>query len=147
MEPLKLPPCDLRLKNEEGNEYVFDIVRKKYVVMTPEEWVRQHFVHLMINHLGYPKTLMRIESGLTYAKSNKRSDITLMDRDKGIFLLVECKATDVKIDLKTVNQVSIYNKTLGAKNIAVTNGLKHFIWAFDGEEYHQMKTFPAYPLI
>ena len=146
MQPLKLPTCDLKLKNEEGNQFVFDIIRKKYVVLTPEEWVRQHFIHLMINHLGYPKSLMKVESGLSYFKSAKRSDITLRTPEGKLFLLVECKAPDVKLDQKALNQVSIYNKELKATNVALTNGLQHYIWSFDElkDQYTQQKEFPKF---
>ncbi|MEQ9304671.1 MAG: type I restriction enzyme HsdR N-terminal domain-containing protein [Marinoscillum sp.] len=147
MQQLNLPKCDLKLKDEEGNTFVFDIVRKKYVVLTAEEWVRQHFIHLMINHLKYPRALLKVESGMSYFKSAKRSDITLRDRDNGnLFLLVECKAPDVKLDSKSLNQISVYNKELNSKYVALTNGLKHFIWSFDvsSQSYKQLQNFPEY---
>lgn len=146
MQQLNLPACDLMVKNEEGNQFILDIVRKKYVVLTPEEWVRQHFIHLMINHLKYPKSLLRVESGLSYFKSKKRSDITLRDKNGELFLVVECKAPDVKLDQKTLNQVSVYNKELQARYVAMTNGMTHFIWFFDSKngQYTQLPKFPEY---
>ncbi len=146
MQQLNLPSCELKLKDEEGNRFVFDIVRKKYVVLTPEEWVRQHFIHLMINHLAYPKSLLKVESGLSYFKSAKRSDITLRQTDGNLFLMIECKAPDVKLNQKALNQVSVYNKELQAKYVALTNGLKHFIWAYDDqqEKYSQLQNFPKF---
>ncbi len=144
MQQLKLPPCDLKIKSEEGNDFVFDIIRKKYIVLTPEEWVRQHFVHLMINHLGYPKSLIKVESGLSYFKSTKRSDITLMSRNTTPFLLIECKAPEIKIDRKTLNQISVYNKTIEAKFVAITNGFSNFIWKYEGGQYEQLTEFPLY---
>lgn len=146
MQQLNLPECFLDVKNEEGNTFVFDIIRKKYVVLTPEEWVRQHFIHLMINHLKYPKALITVESGLSYFKSAKRSDITLKDREGRNFLLVECKAPDIKLNQLTLNQISVYNKNLQASYIAMTNGLQHFIWKFHQKEaqYEQLSTFPAF---
>ena len=127
MQQLNLPTCDLKIKNEEGNQFVLDIIRKKYVVLTPEEWVRQHFIHLMVNHLKYPKSLLKIESGLSYFKSSKRSDINLMNSDGSLFLVVECKAPDVKINQKALNQISVYNKELQAQYVALTNGMQHFV--------------------
>ena len=146
MEQLNLPTCDLKIKNEEGNQFVFDIIRKKYVVLTPEEWVRQHFIHLMITHLKYPKSLLKIESGLSYFKSSKRSDINLMNSDGSLFLVVECKAPDVKINQKALNQISVYNKELQAQYVALTNGMQHFIWLYDkkNENYEQLTKFPAF---
>ena len=146
MQQLNLPTCDLKIKNEEGNQFVFDIIRKKYVVLTPEEWVRQHFIHLMITHLKYPKSLLKIESGLSYFKSSKRSDINLMNSDGSLFLVAECKAPDVKINQKALNQISVYNKELQAQYVALTNGMQHFIWLYDkkNENYEQLTKFPAF---
>lgn len=146
MQQLNLPTCDLKIKNEEGNQFVLDIIRKKYVVLTPEEWVRQHFIHLMVNHLKYPKSLLKIESGLSYFKSSKRSDINLMNSDGSLFLVVECKAPDVKINQKALNQISVYNKELQAQYVALTNGLQHFIWLYDKkkEQYQQLPKFPEF---
>jgi len=144
MQKLNLPDCDLKIKSEEGNQFVFDIIRKKYLVLTPEEWVRQHFIHLMINHLGYPKSLIKVESGMSYFKSSKRSDITLMNRDGSAFLLVECKAPEVKFNRETLNQVSVYNKVTKAQYVAITNGLSHFIWKYEQDSYTQLKEFPRY---
>ncbi len=142
MEKLNLPDCTLKIKNEEGNEFVFDIVRKKYVTLTPEEWVRQHFIHLMINHLHYPRALISLEFPLTYFKSGKRSDILLTDRKGKPYLLVECKSAKVKLGPETIHQISTYNKVIQAPFIAMTNGLKHFIWEFSGSDYHPLKEFP-----
>ncbi|VXD16414.1 type I restriction enzyme HsdR N-terminal domain-containing protein [Marinoscillum sp. 108] len=146
MQKLNLPPSDFKLKSEEGNQFIFDIVRKKYLVLTPEEWVRQHFIHLMVNHLAYPKSLIKVETGLAYFKSAKRSDIMLCNREGGNFLLVECKAADVKIDRKALNQVSVYNKELKARYVALTNGMVHFIWEYRSDEnkYYQLKEFPKF---
>lgn len=142
MEKLNLPDCPLKIKNEEGNQFVFDIVRKKYVALTPEEWVRQHFIHLMVNHLGYPKSLISLEFPLIYFKSGKRSDILLSDRRGKPFLLVECKSARIKLGPQTLTQISTYNKIIKAPYIAVTNGLKHFIWKWHEGGYRSLKEFP-----
>ncbi len=145
MEKLKLPECELKIKSEEGNQFVFDIVRKKYVMLTPEEWVRQHFIHLMIGHLNYPKTLIKLEAGMNYFKSAKRSDIILLDRDSAPFLLIECKAPSVSLTKTVVNQAAIYNKVLKAPFLAITNGMKSFIWELENGEYVVRKQFPPFP--
>ncbi|MEQ8471686.1 MAG: type I restriction enzyme HsdR N-terminal domain-containing protein [Marinoscillum sp.] len=146
MQRLNLPACDLKLKNEEGNTFVLDIIRKKYVVLTPEEWVRQHFIHLMVDHLKYPKSMIRVESGLSYFKSAKRSDITLRGKSGDLLLMVECKAPVVNLNQKALNQISIYNKELKSQYVALTNGLKHFIWKLEenSDTYTQLKDFPEY---
>lgn len=145
MKKLNLPECELRVKDEEGNQFIFDIIRKKYVVLTPEEWVRQHFIHLMINQLKYPRPLIKLESGLTYFKSDKRSDIVLMDRKGDPYLIVECKAPEVSLKKDAVSQAAVYNKVIKAKYLAVTNGLKHFIWEYSNETYVSLAQFPEYP--
>lgn len=144
MQKLNLPDCDLKITSEEGNQFVFDIIRKKNLLLTPEEWVRQHFLHLMINHLKYPKSLIKVESGLSYFKSGKRSDITLMKSDGKAFLVVECKAPDVKFGKDTLQQVAVYNKVLEAEYVAITNGLSHYIWKFASGTYTQLTQFPSF---
>lgn len=136
MQQLNLPEFDVRIEQEK----IFCLVRKKWIVLTPEEWVRQHFLNLMINHLEYPKGMIRLEQSLKYFKNSKRSDIVLLNRDSGIFMVVECKAANVIIDQKVINQVSQYNKILNGKFMVVSNGLKHFIW----EDNQQLKAFPSY---
>jgi hypothetical protein len=145
MQKLNLPQFELRIKEEEGNPYIFDIVRKKYLVLTPEEWVRQNFLHLLISHLGYPKTLIKLEFPLTYFKSGKRSDIIVLKRDLKPFMLIECKAHTVKLKDDTLKQASVYNKIIQADFLAVTNGMKHFIWEMKEGKYHSNKDFPPYP--
>lgn len=140
MQQLNLPEFEIRVQHQQ----VFCLVRKKWVALTPEEWVRQHFLHLLINHLQYPKGLMKLEHTISYFKNTKRSDITIMNRESGIFLLVECKAPSVNIDQKVVAQVAEYNKVLNAKFLAVTNGLVHFIWKKEEENFVQIREFPKY---
>lgn len=141
MQQLNLPEFDIKIEDEK----VFCLVRKKWIVLTPEEWVRQHFLNLLIQHLKYPKGLIRLEHSHSYFKSQKRSDITILNKENGLFLIVECKAPMVPIDQKVVNQVSAYSKVLDAQFIAVSNGLKHFIWKKEGAEFIQRNEFPSYP--
>ena len=126
MQKLNLPAIDAKLKKEEGKVWIFDMIRKKYVVLTPEEWVRQHFIHFLIHELKYPKSLFRIESSLTYNKLQKRSDILIFDRDGKPWMLVECKSADIRLSQNAFNQVAVYNMTVNAKYIAVSNGRIHF---------------------
>lgn len=140
MQPLNLPEFDISVRGEE----VLCLVRKKWVALTPEEWVRQHFLNLLINHLGYPKGLMKLEHSLTYFKNQKRSDVSIMDQEMGVFMLLECKAASVKIDQKVVNQISEYNKVLDSRYLVISNGLKHFIWEKMENGFKQIQTFPNY---
>ncbi|MBV6644380.1 MAG: type I restriction enzyme HsdR N-terminal domain-containing protein [Cyclobacteriaceae bacterium] len=144
---LNLPKCELRVKRQDDVDWVWDIIRKKFIILTPEEWVRQHFLHLMIDHLNYPGSWIKVESGLKYFKSTKRTDILLLKRDGSPFLLVECKSADSKLNQTTLKQIATYNKSLQAPYIAITNGLKHFIWKLDfrNASYQSHTQFPAYP--
>lgn len=145
MQKLNLPSCDLKIKDEEGNRFIFDIIRKKFVSLTPEEWVRQHFIHLMINHLGYPKPLISLEFPITYFRSGKRTDILLNDRRGTPFLLVECKAAHIKLEKGSIGQIAVYNKILNTQYVAVTNGMKHYVWKLGSAQYHAQSRFPPFP--
>ena len=126
MHPLNLPTFDYKLKKAEGKVWIFDVIRKKYIILTPEEWVRQHFIHYLLSELKYPRTLVKIEGGLTYNQLAKRSDIVVFDREGKPWMLIECKSPDLKLSENTLHQASAYNATLKAKYLTVTNGLKHY---------------------
>jgi hypothetical protein len=146
MFKLNLPDFNLTIRKEDGKVWIFDIIRKKYIVLTPEEWVRQHFIHYLINHLKYPKTLFRIEGSLTYNKLQKRSDIVIHDREGRPWMLVECKAPNIKLTQKAFNQVAVYNMTVGARFVAVTNGMVQYCFepSSKGEANH-LAAFPEFP--
>ncbi len=146
MQKLNLPEFKPTLKKEEGKIWIFDMIRKKYLVLTPEEWVRQHFIHYLIAELKYPKSLFRIESSLTYNKLQKRSDILVFNRDAKPWILIECKSPDIKLSQKAFNQVAIYNMTVNAKFVAVTNGLVHYCCeaAKEGEQAIFLESFPVF---
>ena len=146
MQKLNLPSFEYNIREINGKAAIFDILRKKFVVLTPEEWVRQHFVNFLIHHYNYPKSLIRLESGLKYNQLQKRSDIQVFDREGNIFLIVECKSAEVKISQNTFEQVARYNFSLKARHIAVTNGLHHFCCSVDHEKscYNFMEDLPAF---
>jgi hypothetical protein len=131
MVQLNLPAFDHQLKQADGKRWIFDILRRKYLVLTPEEWVRQHFVHYIINELQYPKALIKVEGGLSYNKLSKRSDIVVFNRDGKPWMVIECKAPDIPINDSTVQQASVYNATLRASFLVVTNGMRHFLFRTD----------------
>lgn len=143
---LNLPVFEYKVKHEELGTYIWDIIRKKYIYLTPEEWVRQHFVQMMVSHLGYPAGLFRIESGMKYHQKSKRTDIEVMATDGKIHMLVECKNPLIPIDQKTITQLSIYNKVINAKYLAITNGMKHFVWekSKTNHDYLSIERFPAF---
>jgi hypothetical protein len=123
MVELNLPSFEYRIKKTEGKIFIFDEIRKKYVSLTPEEWVRQHVVNYMIAHLRYPRALIRIEGGTRYNALRKRTDIVVYARSGAPWMVVECKAPEHKVGPDTLRQVSVYNATLRAHYIAVTNGI------------------------
>jgi hypothetical protein len=146
MFALNLPEFDVSLKKSEGKVWIFDGIRKKFVVLTPEEWVRQHLVQYFINQLKYPRTLIQIERGLQFNQLQKRSDFVVFDRQGKPWLIVECKSPEIQLDQKSVEQVAVYNMNVKAKFVAVSNGLKHVCYeAADTQEgIVLMKDFPEY---
>jgi len=133
MDNLSLPAFDIKVKTQDQEDMVFDIVRKKYIILTPEEWVRQHFVNYLINHLNYPKSLINVEQGLRYNSLLKRSDIVVYDRQGQPLVLVECKSTRHKLNRKVMEQIVMYNKTIGASYLILTNGLESACLYLDKE--------------
>lgn len=131
MDKLNLPSFNYQLKQTDDATQIFDIIRKKYLVLTPEEWVRQHFVHLMINQFEYPKSLISLETGLLFNQLQKRTDIIVYDRNAKPFLLIECKAATVELSQNTFEQVCTYNQTVKAPYICITNGLKTLCCSVD----------------
>lgn len=138
---LNLPEFEFKVKKADGKLWIFDRIRRKDVVLTPEEWVRQHFINYMINHLHYPKSLIRIEGGLKYNQLSKRADLVVYDREGTPWMVAECKSAEQEINESTVRQASVYNHTMKAKYLVVTNGMKHYCAAIDWEKHgYQMLT-------
>ena len=131
MVKLNLPPFNFELKHDQDRILIFDLLRKRYVVLTPEEWVRQHFTNYLITHLNYPKALIKVEGGLLFNKLQKRSDIVVFNREGSPWMVIECKAPDLKLSHRTVHQASIYNHSLKAKYLVITNGLTHICCEID----------------
>jgi len=123
---LNFPAFDVRTKTEGNRMLIFDSIRKKYVALTPEEWVRQHLIHYIIVEKNYPATLISVETPLKYAHVDKRSDVLVYNRNGQPLMLAECKAPEVAITQKVFEQISIYNLTIHAPCLIVTNGLQHY---------------------
>ncbi|OIQ66314.1 hypothetical protein GALL_521190 [mine drainage metagenome] len=147
--PLQLPPYPFKITDQNGQLTMFDPIRKKNIVITPEEWVRQHFVQYLINQKKYPKTLIKLEGGHKLHGMAKRSDIVVYNPAGEKILLVECKAPSITIDQKTFDQVARYNMVHKVKVIAVTNGLQHYFCLIDFEavNYKFIEELPAYTAI
>ena len=123
MLTLTLPPIKARIKEENEKTYIFDILRKKFLLLTPEEWVRQHLIHLLIERYNYPKSLISCEKGLSYNKRLKRTDIVTYDQSGNPFLLIECKAPKIELSKNTLHQASTYNSKLKAPFLCISNGI------------------------
>ena len=147
MIQLNLPSFEYKLRKAEGKLWIFDIIRKKYVVLIPEEWVRQHFIHFLIDHLSYPRSLIKIEGGLQYNQLQKRSDIVVFDRKGKPWMVIECKAPEVKLSQNSLLQAALYNDTLKAHYITVSNGLTHLYAEVNWQERTTLwlEQMPAYP--
>ena len=139
MDTLNLPAFDCKIKQSGNKTWIFDFIRRKYLILTPEEWVRQHFIHYLVHHLGYPKGLIVPERGLTYNTLTKRTDICVYDKIGQALLLVECKASSVKITETTIRQATTYNQNIQARYVILTNGLEHYCWQVD---FEQRTSFP-----
>lgn len=126
MQSLNFPACNFRINTQNGDRYIYDVIRNKPILLTPEEWVRQHVIHYLLYNLNYPKGLIKVESGVVYNGRNKRSDIVVYTNLATPDILIECKAPSVKIGQSTLEQVAMYNRTLNASIIVLTNGLTHY---------------------
>lgn len=133
MKPLKLPPCSLRIKEGPGGKLLYDPLRRKYVTLTPEEWVRQHFVSYLTGSLGYPPGLIRIEAAFRLHSMLRRADILVHDRAGEPVMIVECKAPQVKLSQEVFDQVINYNFNYCVRYLVVTNGMVHFAGKIDTE--------------
>ena len=146
MQKLNLPNYKFKLKSNENKTLIFDNLRKKYMVLTQEEWVRQHFVQFLIEEKKYPASLIAIEKQVLVNNLKKRSDILVFNKDGNPEIIVECKAPKIKITQATFDQIARYNSKLRANFLVVTNGLTHFYCKmdFEKETYLFLKEIPDY---
>lgn len=146
MTNLNLPTYSFKIKSKENILYIFDILRKKNVVLTPEEWVRQNYIQFLISEKKYPKSLIAIEKQLKINNLIKRTDILIFDKNGLPYIIVECKSPKVKITQDVFDQIAKYNLKLKAKYLIVTNGIKHFYCQMDHQQmkYDFLKEIPDY---
>lgn len=146
MQPLNFPKYDFRFKNSQNSALIFDIVRKKFVVLTPEEWVRQHALMFLSIEKKYPLSHINVEKQILYNGLRKRYDIVVFNPNGSIHLLVECKAPHINISQTTFDQIAQYNFKLNASYLMVTNGLEHYMCQmnFQEEKYMFLKEIPEF---
>lgn len=146
MQKLNFPTYSFRFKNSENKRLIFDGIRKKFVVLQPEEWVRQHCVEYLIRVKNYPKSWINVEKELKINNLKKRYDIVVFNQDGSIHLVVECKAPTIPISQDTFDQIARYNLKLNATYLMVTNGINHYYCQmdFENERYTFLKDIPDY---
>ena len=148
MQKLNFQLYNFRFKNSENKVSIFDEVRKKFIILTPEEWVRQHVVRYLIEEKNYPKSLINVEKVLQVNGLRKRYDIVVFNTNGSIFILIECKAPEIKIGQITFDQIARYNMTMKADYLMVTNGLNHYFCQmdFENEKYQFLPELPMYQI-
>ena len=146
MQKLNFPTYNFRFKNSENKAVIFDEIRKKFIFLTPEEWVRQHVIQFLLQEKKYPKSLLNVEKTLKINGLTKRYDILIYQPNGSIFLLVECKSPQIKISQNTFDQIARYNLTLKAQFLMVTNGLNHYFCKmdFENEKYIFLNELPTF---
>ncbi|MEI7980357.1 MAG: type I restriction enzyme HsdR N-terminal domain-containing protein [Bacteroidota bacterium] len=150
MQQLNLPEFTPRVREVEGGiQEIYDPFRKKYVRLTPEEWVRQHFLNFMVAHLDFPASLIVVEASLIFNRMTKRFDILAYDKSGKPRMVVECKAPSVGITQDVFDQVAIYNMTLAVDHLVVTNGISHYACKINHEKrtYIFLKDIPTYEIL
>jgi hypothetical protein len=143
---LNLPSYDFKIRRSGEKTMIFDVIRKKYVVLTGEEWVRQNFIQFLIHEKHFPPTLMAIEMGFKLHQLQKRSDIVLFNKQGNPKLIIECKAPEVKITQDAFDQAARYNMALNVDYLVVTNGFDHYCCKMDyvQKTYKFLKNIPDY---
>ena len=146
MQKLNFPEYNFKLKTEDGKSFIFDAIRKKFVVLTPEEWVRQNFIQYLKTEKKYPETLMAVEKKVMVNQNQRRFDLLIYSRNGQPYLIAEFKAPTVKITQETFDQVVRYNMSLRVERVLVSNGLQHFACEIDyaKNSYSYLPEIPAF---
>ena len=146
MQQLNFPSFSFRFKNSENKVSIFDAIRKKFIILTPEEWVRQHVVQFLMTEKNYPQSLLNVEKVVQVNGLRKRYDIVVYNSDGTIHILIECKAPEVTISQNTFDQIAQYNMTLQSNYLMVTNGLNHYFCQmdFENDKYQFLAEIPNY---
>jgi len=146
VQKLNFPTYSFRFKNSKNKISIFDEIRKKFVILQPEEWVRQHCVQYLVLNKKYPKSLINVEKEIKVNNLRKRYDIVVYNTDGSIHLIVECKSPKTTINQNTFDQIALYNSTLNADYLMITNGLNHYYCKmdFEAKHYEFLKDIPEY---
>lgn len=143
---LNLPPYPFRLTTKDEQLFIFDELRKKHLVLTPEEWVRQHFIQFLVLEKKFPKSLIQIEGGLVLNQLQKRTDVVVYNRSGERIMIIECKAPSVKLSQAVFDQAARYNSVHQVKWLVITNGLAHCYATIDRErgQFSFLQDLPSF---
>ena len=146
MLALNLPSFAVKIQQRNGKNLIFDPLRKNYVALTPEEWVRQHFTHFLTDHKGYPKGLLANEIQLDLNGTKKRCDTVLFNKDLSARMIVEYKAPHIAITQAVFDQITRYNMVLKVDYLIVSNGINHYCCKIDYQSmsYSFLPDIPSY---
>jgi hypothetical protein len=143
---INLPPYEIKWREKDGKRQIFDFLRRRYVALTPEEWVRQHFVHYLVDHKGYPKGLLCNEVELRVGEKRLRCDTLLYNKALQPQMIIEYKAPDIPVTQRVFDQISVYNRLLHVDYLIVSNGLQHYCCRmdYDRQTYTFLREIPEY---
>lgn len=144
MISIKFPEPDFTIRQEGGQDLIFDKIRKKYIVLTPEEWVRQNFIHYLVADKKYPATLLAVEKEIHLGSMRKRCDIIVYNRHSAPWMIVECKEMEVPVDEKTMEQILRYNMAMPVQYLVLTNGVHTYCVERKETEWKLLEELPAY---
>lgn len=149
MIKLNLPTFDIKLRGTKERPMIFDILRKRFIALTPEEWVRQHFIHFLVEHKGYPIGLLANEVQLKVGDKQLRADSVLYSRELKPRMIIEYKAPHIPITQKVFDQITIYNMLLHVDYLIVSNGIQHYVCKMDytGKKYLFLEDVPNYEFL
>ena len=144
---INLPSYEIKLREQGGKREIFDFLRRRYVALTPEEWVRQHFVHYLVEHKGYPKGLLANELELRVGEKHLRCDTVLYNKELQPVMIVEYKAPGIAVTQRVFDQITVYNMLLHVDYLVVSNGLQHYCCRMDyaRRSYEFLRDIPNFP--
>lgn len=144
MEKINFPEPEFRTKREEGKDFIFDTLRRKWILLTPEEWVRQNFVQYLVKVKGYPAAYIAIEKEIRVGELKKRFDILIYNNNHQPWMLIECKAPEINLDENALHQVLRYNIAVPVSHILITNGTATYSWKKEKEKLGLTNEVPAW---
>ena len=146
VQRLNLPPYNISIRQHGGRDQIFDVLRRKFVALTPEEWVRQHFIHFLADHKGYPASLLANEVQLRVGDKTVRADSVLYDTSLRPLMIVEHQAPSIALTQKVFDQISVYNLLLHVDYLVVSNGLETYCCKmdYDNQKYLFLQDIPDY---